>query len=519
MSRVLADRYEVQDLIGAGGMADVFRGYDTRLNRIVAIKILRADLARDPSLQTRFRREAQAAAGLNHPNIVSVYDTGEEKHEWGTLPFIVMEYVQGTTIRELLRQNIRIELAETLRILHSLLDALAYSHENGIVHRDIKPANIMITSTGEVKVMDFGIARPLDDVNATVTHAWTVIGTAQYLSPEQARGELADARSDIYSAGCVLFELVAGRPPFAGDTPAAIAYQHVNGTVPQVEGSASLNAVLQHALAKDLATRYQSAALMRDDIDRLRDGGNVTAPKREGKSKRGIWIAIISAVILILGGSAALVTGVFSSSDKSFVIPDVAGLTLQDAQKAMPAMSIVVKHSTDQRVPKDRVITTNPPAGTKLLPGDEVTITISDGQGDTSVPASLIGKTLEEARQLLIEAGLVIARTNPVDSEQTPGTVLAVYPSGGSSLPAGTGITLDIASGNVAVPNVTGLSEIEAKTILIQAGLLPKIVDASDPKSPADVVLTQAPQPDTTKVIGSSVTITVNRIAPQPNPS
>ena len=201
MTRLLGARYEVQELIGAGGMADVYRGYDNRLHRVVAIKILRSDLARDPSLQSRFRREAQAAARLNHPNIVSVYDTGEEQQEWGTLPYIVMEYVEGTTIRELLRQDVRPDYQESLRIVHSLLDALAYSHENGIVHRDIKPANIMVTAVGEIKVMDFGIARPLDDVTATVTHAWTVIGTAQYLSPEQARGEVADIRSDIYSAG------------------------------------------------------------------------------------------------------------------------------------------------------------------------------------------------------------------------------------------------------------------------------------------------------------------------------
>ena len=168
MTRLLGARYEVKELIGAGGMADVYRGYDNRLNRVVAIKILRADLARDPSLQSRFRREAQAAARLNHPNIVSVYDTGEEQQEWGTLPYIVMEYVEGTTIRELLRQDIRPDYQESLRIVHSLLDALAYSHENGIVHRDIKPANIMVTNIGEIKVMDFGIARPLDDITMSI---------------------------------------------------------------------------------------------------------------------------------------------------------------------------------------------------------------------------------------------------------------------------------------------------------------------------------------------------------------
>ena len=523
MTRVLGARYEVKELIGAGGMADVYRGYDNRLNRVVAIKILRADLARDPSLQSRFRREAQAAARLNHPNIVSVYDTGEEQQEWGTLPYIVMEYVEGTTIRELLRQDIRPDYQESLRIVHSLLDALAYSHENGIVHRDIKPANIMVTNIGEIKVMDFGIARPLDDVTATVTHAWTVIGTAQYLSPEQARGEQADIRSDIYSAGCVLFELISGKPPFVGETPAAIAYHHVNSAVPQVllttpTASAQVNAVLQHALTKNAELRYQSASLMREDIDALMSGKHIDIPAPP-KKRRGWWISgIVAGGLLILGGVAVVLTGAFSTPNTTVVVADLAGLTVDEARSAMPSLTLVLQHAPDPRTPKDRVITSNPPAGSKVLGGSKLVLTISDGPGDTTVPASLIGKTLEGARQILLEAGLVISRTNPVDSEQPPGTVLAVTPIGGSSITAGSGVILDIASGNVAVPDVRGLSEIQARTTLIQAGFLPRIVDASDPNSASDTVLAQAPEPGVTKIVGTSVTITINRVA-APTPS
>ena len=187
MSRILAGRYEVGDLIGTGGMADVYQGRDTRLSRPVAIKILRSDLARDPSFLTRFRREAQAAAGLNHPSIVSVYDTGEELIEGGVLPYIVMEQVVGRTIREVIRNGERLPVQRAIAVIRGILEALDYSHRHGIVHRDVKPANVMITTSGDVKVMDFGIARALDDANATVTHAWTVVGTAQYLSPEQAR--------------------------------------------------------------------------------------------------------------------------------------------------------------------------------------------------------------------------------------------------------------------------------------------------------------------------------------------
>ena len=223
--RILGERYEVGALLGHGGMADVHLGIDTRLSRQVAIKTLRSDLARDPGFQTRFRREAQAAAALNHPNIVSVYDTGEEDLPWGKVPYIVMEYVQGRTVRDLLRDGERLSMERALEITSAILGALDYSHRQGLIHRDIKPSNIMITPDGTLKVMDFGIARALDDVNSTVTHTSSVLGTAAYLSPEQARGESVDGRSDIYAVGCVLYELLTGRAPFVGDAcgePAAL---------------------------------------------------------------------------------------------------------------------------------------------------------------------------------------------------------------------------------------------------------------------------------------------------------
>jgi serine/threonine-protein kinase len=236
-SRILAGRYEVGELIGRGGMAEVHIGHDARLGRTVAIKILRSDLARDPSFQARFRREAQAAAGLNHPSIVAVYDTGEDVYTEPTgatahVPFIVMEYVEGHTVRDILRDGQAVPIEEAIEITAGVLSALEYSHHAGIVHRDIKPANVMLTPTGAVKVMDFGIARAVADSAATMTQTQAVIGTAQYLSPEQARGETVDARSDLYSAGCLLFELLTGRPPFIGDSPVAVAYQHVREIAP-----------------------------------------------------------------------------------------------------------------------------------------------------------------------------------------------------------------------------------------------------------------------------------------------
>ena len=273
----LGDRYDVGQVIGRGGMAEVYEGTDRRLNRRVAIKVLRPDLARDPMFQERFRREAQSAAGLNHPNIVAIYDTGEDLIGEGanqvSVPYIVMEFVDGVTLRHMLNNGPRILPERALEVIAGVLAALDYAHRHGIVHRDIKPANIMINTNGDSKVMDFGIARAMSDAATSVTATSAVMGTAQYLSPEQARGELVDARSDIYSSGCVLYELLTGVTPFYGDSPVAIAYQHVNEP-PKPPSSldnsipSSLDSITLGALAKAPSSRYQTAAEMRSDVDR-----------------------------------------------------------------------------------------------------------------------------------------------------------------------------------------------------------------------------------------------------------
>ncbi len=281
--RLLGGRYELDGVVGRGGMAEVYRARDIRLDRIVAVKTLREDLARDQTFQARFRREAQSAASLNHPSIVAVYDTGEDMSGSTPVPYIVMEYVDGRTLRELLRDDRRLLPERALEITDGVLRALDYSHRNGIVHRDIKPGNVMLTRAAEVKVMDFGIARAVSDTQATMTQTAQVIGTAQYLSPEQARGERVDARSDLYSTGCLLYELLTGRPPFTGDSPVAIAYQHVReNPIPpsrvDPEIPAWADAIVLKAMAKDPADRYQSAAEMRTDIQRALSGVPVAAP-------------------------------------------------------------------------------------------------------------------------------------------------------------------------------------------------------------------------------------------------
>ncbi|MFJ6617624.1 Stk1 family PASTA domain-containing Ser/Thr kinase [Kitasatospora sp. NPDC091335] len=283
--RRLGGRYELGGVLGRGGMAEVYLAHDTRLGRSVAVKTLRADMARDPSFQARFRREAQSAASLNHPAIVAVYDTGEDYIDGISIPYIVMEYVEGSTLRELLHSGRRLLPERALEMTIGILQALEYSHRAGIVHRDIKPANVMLTRQGNVKVMDFGIARAMGDAGMTMTQTSAVIGTAQYLSPEQAKGEQVDARSDLYSTGCLLYELLTVRPPFVGDSPVAVAYQHVREepqppSVFDPEVRPEIDAIVLKALAKERDYRYQSADEMRDDIERFLDGLPVAAAQQ-----------------------------------------------------------------------------------------------------------------------------------------------------------------------------------------------------------------------------------------------
>jgi len=293
--RLLSERYELGEVLGFGGMSEVHRGLDTRLGRDVAVKVLRADLARDPQFQMRFRREAQNAAALNHPAIVAVYDTGDVQSDFGPLPYIVMEYVDGQTLREIVKTTGPMSQQQVLDVMADVCAALDFSHRHQIIHRDVKPANIMINRAGAVKVMDFGIARALGE-GQNVTQTAAVIGTAQYLSPEQARGEAVDARSDVYAAGCVLYELLTGEPPFTGDSPVAVAYQHVredpkspsevNPAIPP-----SLDAIVLKALSKNPANRYQSAAEMRSDIVRVRGGQSPLAPAVMSADERTAMMA------------------------------------------------------------------------------------------------------------------------------------------------------------------------------------------------------------------------------------
>ncbi len=513
INQLLGDRYKLGEMIGTGGMADVYVAEDIRLARQVAVKVLRSDLARDPSFVARFRKEALAAAALNHPGIVAVYDSGEEP-----APYIVMELISGHTLRELIHKGERVPLKRALEIGEGILAALEYSHQAGIVHRDIKPANIMITDHGDVKVMDFGIARALADLGATLTSTWNVVGTAQYLSPEQALGEVADLRSDIYSTGCLLYEVITGKPPFSGETPVSIAYQHVSGVVVPPSSivkdlPAGIDTLLSVALAKNPDDRYQSAGLMLDDLYKVQSGEVVTTKIAKAPiSRRKVLIGAISgiaAIGLLVGG--LFLTNSGPTGDSLPQLPNVVGLTQAEAEALLGDYVVTITRAHDGRIPKDRVASQIPLATTRVQKGSGVVLTISDGPGDSVVPADLVGMSLIDARNALSAVGLLVTATEAVPSDAAQGTVLKVTPEPGSTITAGTGVVLQIASGEVTVPSLIGTDALQAKTILVQAGFFVKEVEGYDSNQPIGVVIRQAPDAGTTQTIGKSVTITINK--------
>jgi serine/threonine-protein kinase len=428
--RLLSNRYELGETLGYGGMSEVHKGRDVRLGRDVAVKVLRADLARDPQFQERFRREAQNAAALNHPAIVAVYDTGETKTEYGPLPYIVMEYVDGRTLRDIVKTQGPLTGKRAMEVMADVCAALDFSHRHGIIHRDVKPANIMITKTGAVKVMDFGIARAIHDGQAAVTQTAAVIGTAQYLSPEQARGEAVDARSDVYAAGCVLFELMTGQPPFTGDSPVAVAYQHVREEPPSPSSvnpqvTPALDSIVLKAMAKGPANRYQSAAEMRADLVRVLSGQRPSAPavmsaeertafmgngngartqvvtgrhrpapaseepeydaydyeadeeaERKARRKRALTIAgVVLICIAVLALAAWLTTMVLggnnSNNANNAEVPKVTGMRLPEAQQAIRDKGFV--NPTVTYVPCGSTVDGSAPACTTDQVGNVIT--------------------------------------------------------------------------------------------------------------------------------------------------
>jgi serine/threonine protein kinase/beta-lactam-binding protein with PASTA domain len=530
--RLLSERYELGEVLGYGGMSEVHRGLDTRLGRDVAVKVLRADLARDPQFQMRFRREAQNAASLNHPAIVSVYDTGEVQSEFGPLPYIVMEYVDGQTLREIVKTQGPMTQQQVIEVMADVCAALDFSHRHNIIHRDVKPANIMINRAGSVKVMDFGIARALGE-GQNVTQTAAVIGTAQYLSPEQARGEAVDARSDVYAAGCVLFELLTGEPPFTGDTPVAVAYQHVredprhpsevNPSIP-----ATLDAVVLKALSKNPLNRYQSAAEMRADLVRVRNGQNPMAPLVMSEDERtamlapapadsptrringgrhtagppvddyddyyderprrstGKTIGIVLGVLAALGliGFVGYVVLSGPPAAQVVAVPTVTGLPETDARNQILSAGLRIgdviprESSVDER---GRVLETTPGVGSEVEERTVINLVVGSGPASVRVPL-LEGRTVAEATDILEEEGLTLGTQQEQETSDSSevGKIIESSPRAGESAPGGSAVAVVIGKEQtgVQIPDLAGQELDDAERALRELGLQPEGSDS-----------------------------------------
>lgn len=561
--RLLSERYELGGTLGYGGMSEVHRGLDTRLGRDVAVKVLRADLARDPQFQMRFRREAQNAAALNHPAIVAVYDTGEVETEFGPLPYIIMEYVVGQTLREIVKGTGPMTQRRVVEVMADVCAALDFSHRHQIIHRDVKPANVMINQVGEVKVMDFGIARALGE-GQNVTQTAAVIGTAQYLSPEQARGEAVDARSDVYAAGCVLFELLTGEPPFTGDTPVAVAYQHVREeprrpSQVNPEVPAALDAVVLKALSKNPANRYQSAAEMRSDLIRVRSGQAPMAPMVMSEDERtamlaagpppgstrringgaatgrhadpvaepGEWedepprrgrrtfLAIAAALAIALVAFVAFQIFGGPPTPVQVTVPDVVGQEQEVARTQLLNLNLMVGVEPAESDVDEigRVVRTDPAAQVQVVERSRITMFVGAGPSEASVPP-LAGRTVEEAEQLLGARGLTLGAQaeEPTTDAELVGLILRSDPGPGETVAGGSevAVAVGVESPTVPVPDVSGRSADDAENVLREAGfeVTRTEVDSGDEQG---TVIGTSPGAGTAADRGSTVELQISR--------
>ncbi|MBF0672217.1 MAG: Stk1 family PASTA domain-containing Ser/Thr kinase [Salinibacterium sp.] len=524
-TRLLAGRYQIGKLIGRGGMADVHVGTDTRLGRRVAIKLLKPSLATDPNFRLLFREEAQKAARMAHPTIVRVYDAGEETvaDENGIetqVPFIVMEYVDGRLLKDIIADG-PLEPREAVRIVDGILTALEYSHRALVVHRDIKPGNVMVTHNGQVKVMDFGIARAVSDNSATVADTSKVLGTAQYFSPEQAKGETVDARTDLYSTGVVLFEMLTGQPPFRGDRAAAVAYQHISEAPlppsslnPKV--SPALDVVVLHALEKDKFERFQTAAEFREEVELAASGEvptrkvpaasdfnatlfgvNPTAAAGSEAAIRQlsaenteravrtqnrppvawIWagVAVIAAMLVALAIWVVNLPPSTIGNTISVEVPDIVGQQYESGAQEMQDASLTPSRidTASDEVPRGEVIRTDPTPGTRVAAEQTIRIYVSQGPASVSVP-SLSNLTQEAATQALTDRKLEVGAVSEENSSTLPpGTVIRSDPNAGAIVQEGDSVDLVVSSGLVTVPEVVGQPIGTANSMLVALQLVP----------------------------------------------
>jgi serine/threonine-protein kinase len=562
--RVFSERYELNHLIARGGMAEVYRAHDRLLDRPVALKVLFPELSVDRSFVERFRREAQAAANLSHPNIVPVFDWGEDT---GTY-FIVMEFIDGRPLSSILKTAGSLSSERTADVGAHVAAALGFAHKHGVIHRDVKPGNVLITDEGQVKVTDFGIARAIN-TEESLTQTGAVMGTATYFSPEQAEGIGVDARSDIYSLGVVLFEMVTGRPPFLGDTPVAVASKHVRDHPPaprELNPSIppTFEAIILKAMAKDPAHRYSTAEDLRSDLLRFNEGRSVLAmddatamlaaqgatqavtrvgradatqmlaptdgaveePAEEDGSNRTRTYAIILAILLILlivaGYFLGRNLGYFGGSP-SFNLQSVVGEPVAAATTKLKNDGLVVDPKTE--VSNDApgtVISTDPSPGALVKKGQTVTLEVAVAAAVTkvAVPSGLPGLTQSQAQSVLQGKGLAYTVVYRTSTSVQKGIVISTEPTSGTMVAQGSSVTLTVSSGqaNVPVPSLIGLPESQAYSLLNQAGLsVGNVTTQTSSQYPtAGVVISSTPGPGAPVAPGSSVSIVVSSGAPPP---
>jgi serine/threonine-protein kinase len=557
MDQVFGDRYEVESRLGTGGMAEVWRGRDRVLNRTVAIKTLLPQFARDTSFVDRFRREAQAAARLNHPGIVSVYDSGDGDH-----PFIVMQYIEGRTLADFLGSGKRMPPMQAAQVAQGIAEALAVAHTHGVIHRDIKPANVMVTRDGKVMVMDFGIARLISGPE-TAPQTSAILGTASYLSPEQAQGQPVDARTDIYSLGVVLYEMLTGRPPFTGDSPMAIAYKQVNATPPppssiNADVPPELDAVVMRALSKNPANRYQTAQDFADDLERARTGQTVVATpllpiggdatqvisrpqptsvlpphEEERGGSRKAWLGALIALLvmaLLAAGAYLVVTMLTDGGGTEFVVmPDVVGKPLAEAQGILSDKGFekveVTRRVVDPATTRPGiVIEQSPRARNQVDPTKTVLLTVAKAPPKVEVPP-LEGLTVDEARTALEEVGLVLGEQTRGNSETVPEDhIISSSPATGEKIPKGSTVDVVVSNGPslVIVPDVTcstykqAKARIEGLHLTIQLGdpVLP-LVQCPNPVNVAQ----QDTEPNSAVPPGTVIVVHQGMLKPSPTPS